>query len=71
MEERTLSSMRIIHGFQAPTRGVCGLPIYILKVGMLRQKKNYGKLKYFTIQEYNLKRNPLKATKILRDIRTL
>jgi hypothetical protein len=30
-----------------------------------RQKKNYRTLKYFTGQEYNLQKNPLKETEIL------
>jgi hypothetical protein len=40
---------------------------------MLRQKKEeLWKLKYFTMQKYNLqKKNPLKETKILQDITTL
>jgi hypothetical protein len=41
------------------TRGVshCGLAIYIKK--NLKAKKK-GKFKYFTMQKYNLQRNPLK-----------
>jgi len=36
---------------------------------MLRQKKEeLWKLKYFTMQKYNLQKNPLKETKILQDI---
>jgi hypothetical protein len=27
--------------------------------------------KYFTMQKYNLQKNPLKVTKIIQDIRTL
>jgi hypothetical protein len=38
---------------------------------ILRQKKDLQKLKYFTMQKYNLKKNPLKETKILQDIMTL
>jgi hypothetical protein len=32
-------------------------PIYIKK-SILRQKTNYGKLKYFTLQKYNLQKKP-------------
>jgi len=41
-----------------------------LKKGSLRQKEELWKLKYFTMQKYNLhkKKNPLKETKILQDI---
>jgi len=43
------------------TRGVshCGLAIYIKKY-LKTQKKKEGKFKYFTMQKYNLQRNPLK-----------
>jgi hypothetical protein len=37
---------------------------------ILRQKKNYEKFKYFTMQKYNLKKKPPKETKILPDIIT-
>jgi len=37
---------------------IVALPFYILKISILRQKKNYyGKLKYFTLQNYNLQKN--------------
>jgi len=36
----------------------CGLAIYIKKY--LRQKKNYGKFKYFTMQKYNLQKKSSK-----------
>jgi hypothetical protein len=51
------------------TRGAshCGLAMYIRKY--LRPKKNYGN--NFTMQKYNLRKNPLKVTKILQDIITL
>jgi hypothetical protein len=47
------------------TMGVsqCGLAIYIKKY--LKAKVELWKLKYFTIQKYNLQNNPLKETKIL------
>jgi hypothetical protein len=50
------------------TRGVshCGLAIYIVKY--VKAKEELLKLKYFTIQKYNLQKNPLKETKILQDI---
>jgi hypothetical protein len=35
---------------------------------ILRQKGDLWKLKYFTMQKYNLPKNPLKETKILQDI---
>jgi uncharacterized HAD superfamily protein len=34
-------------------------------------KEELWKLKYFTMQKYNLQKNPLKETKILQDIITL
>jgi hypothetical protein len=37
----------------------------------LNAKEELLKLKYFTMQEYNLQNNPLKETKILQDIITL
>jgi hypothetical protein len=53
-------------GSQCQKRGVshCGLVIY-MKKGILRQKKNYENSKYYTMQKYNLHKNPLKETKIL------
>jgi hypothetical protein len=46
-----------------------GLAIYIKKY--LRAKEKLWKLKYFTMQKYNLQKSPLKETKILQDIITL
>jgi hypothetical protein len=46
-----------------------GLAIYIKKY--LKAKEELWKLKYFTMQKYNLQKNPLKQTKILQDIITL
>jgi hypothetical protein len=37
----------------------------------LKANKELWKLKYFTMQKYNLKKNPLKETKILQHIITL
>jgi hypothetical protein len=37
----------------------------------LNAKKELWKLKYFTMQKYNLQKNPLKETQILQDIITL
>jgi hypothetical protein len=34
----------------------------------LKAKEELWKLKYFSMQKYNLKKNPLKETKILQDI---
>jgi hypothetical protein len=46
------------------------LPVTLKSI--LMQKKNYGNSNiYFTMQRYNLQKNPLKETKILQDIRTL
>jgi len=49
----------------------CGLAIYNKKE--LKAKEELWKLKYFTMQKYNLKKKekPLKETKILQDIVTL
>ncbi len=51
------------------TRGVshCGLAIYIKKYFKVKEEELW-KLKYFTVQKYNLKKN---ALKILQDIITL
>ncbi len=53
------------------SRGVshCSLAIYIKKY--LKEKEELAKLKYFTLQKYNLQKNPLKETKILQEIITL
>jgi hypothetical protein len=53
------------------TRGVsyCGLAIYLNHY--LKAKEQLWKLKYFTMQKYNLQKNPLKETKILQDATTL
>jgi len=50
------------------TRGVShrGLAIYIKKY--LKAKEELPKLKYFTMQKYNLQKNSLKKTKIFQDI---
>jgi hypothetical protein len=37
----------------------------------LKAKEDIWKLKYFTMQKYNVKKNPLKETKILQDIITV
>jgi hypothetical protein len=47
----------------------CGVATYIKKY--LKAKEEIWKLKYFTMQKYNLQKNPLKETKILQDIITL
>ncbi len=53
------------------TRGAsqCGLAIHIKKY--LKAKEELWKLKYFTMQKYNLQKSPLKETKIVQDITTL
>jgi hypothetical protein len=43
--------------------------MYIKK--FLKAKEELWKLKYFTMQKYNLPKNPLKETKILQDIVTI
>jgi hypothetical protein len=45
------------------------LAIYIEKY--FKAKEELWKFKYFTMQKYNLQKNPLKETKILQDITTL
>jgi hypothetical protein len=53
-------------------QGVChtvALP-YTLKI-CFKAKEELRKFKYFTIQKYNLQKNPLKESKILQDIITL
>jgi len=47
----------------------CGLAIYIKKY--LKANKELRKFKYFTMHKYNLRKNPLKETKIFQDIITL
>jgi hypothetical protein len=52
--------------------GVChtvALPFKFKKY--LMAKEELLKLQYFTMQKYNLQKNPLKETKILQDIITL
>jgi hypothetical protein len=53
------------------TRGVshCDLAIYIKKY--LKAKEELWKFKCFSIEKYNLQKNPLKETEILQDIITL
>jgi hypothetical protein len=46
-----------------------GLAIYMKKY--ISAKEELWKLKYFTMQKYNLQKYPLKETKILRNIITL
>jgi hypothetical protein len=50
------------------TRGVsqCGLATYVKT--NLKAKEELWKLKYFSMQKYNLQKNHLKETKILQDI---
>jgi hypothetical protein len=43
------------------------LPFYIKKYLQAKEEELW-KLKYFTIQKYNLPKNPLKEAKILQDI---
>ncbi len=58
--------------FVYETRGCvthCGLAIYTKTY--LKAKEELWKFKYFTMQIYNLQKNPLKETKIFQDIITL
>jgi hypothetical protein len=48
----------------------CGLAIYVKKY-LKKAKEELWKLKYFTMQKYNLQKNPPRETKILQDIKTL
>jgi hypothetical protein len=48
----------------------CGLAIYIEKY-LKAKEEELWKLKYFTMQKYNLQKNPLKETKILLEKITL
>jgi hypothetical protein len=54
------------------TRGLLhsGLAIYTKK-DLKAKEEELWKLKYFTMQKYNLQNYPLKETKILQDIITL
>jgi len=50
-------------------KGVChivALPFTLKSI--LKAKEESWNLKYFTMQKYNLQKNPLKETKILQDI---
>ncbi len=52
-------------------KGVChtlALPFTTLKNIYLKANEELWKLKYFSMQKYNLQKNPLKETKILQDI---
>jgi hypothetical protein len=48
----------------------CALAIYIKKK-YLKAGEELWKFKYFTMQKYNLQKNPLKETKILQEMITL
>ncbi len=48
---------------------LCGLAIYIKLY--VNAKEELWKLKYFTMQKYNVQKTPLNETKILQDIITL
>jgi len=51
-------------------QGVChNVALPFTFKGYLKAKEELRKIKYFTMQKYNLpKKNPLKETKILQDI---
>jgi hypothetical protein len=61
----------VVTSFATITKSLshCGLAINIKKY--LKAKEKLWKLKYLTMQKYNLQKNPLKETKILQDIITL
>jgi hypothetical protein len=52
------------------TRGVshCGQLAIYMKNLKFKAKEELWKFKYFSMQKYNLRKNPLKETKILQDI---
>jgi hypothetical protein len=60
------------HRTSRKTKGMShyGLAIY-LKKSYLKAKEELWKFKYFTMQKYNLPKNPQKETKILQYIITL
>jgi hypothetical protein len=53
------------------TRGVSPYGLTLYTKNYLKAKENLWKFKYFTMQNYNLQKTPLKETKILQDIITL
>jgi hypothetical protein len=61
-----------LHSESSTEQGVyyaLALP-FTLKMN-LKAKEELWKLKYFTMQKYNLQKDPLKETQILQDIITL
>jgi hypothetical protein len=46
-------------------------PCHLHLTVYIKAKEESWKFKYFTMQKYNLQKNPLKETKILQDIITL
>ncbi len=58
--ERNMVKQGVLH--------IVALPFTLKSI--LRQKKEFWKFKYFTMQKYNLQKNPLQQTKILQDIIT-
>jgi hypothetical protein len=64
--ERTTTSTK-----QRTTRGVSHFRLAIYIKNYLKAKEELWKLKYFTMQRYNLQKNPLKETKILQHTITL
>jgi hypothetical protein len=42
-------------------------PVIYIKTYLKAKKEELWKLKYFTMQKYNLQQNPLQETKILQD----
>ncbi len=62
----------LVHTCQNPIlQGVRHIVALPFTLNQKKKKEELWKLKYFTMQKYNLKKNPLKETKILQDIITL
>jgi hypothetical protein len=59
------------HTTQAHTQALRNKVFAIYMKSYVKAKEELSKLKYFTMQKYNLQKNPLKEAKILQDITTL
>jgi hypothetical protein len=71
LSQQHLDPVKSIHNRRNNKRCITlvGLAIYIKKY--LKAKEELWKFQYFTMQKYNLQKNPLKETKILQNIITL
>jgi hypothetical protein len=68
----SVKALPFIAGSNFKQEGVCrivALPIYIKKY--LEAKEELWKFKYFTVQKYDLQKNPLKETRFLEHVITL